>query len=313
MYKLKINSVLTDDNGEKFFGNGPYELLKGVKEYGSLSLAAKAMNMSYSKAYHLIKRSEEVLGYKLISSRSGGEKGGGSLLSEKGEIFLSSYAEFSMANRMASNLHLDRMVFDYDLTGIRFIILASGKGKRFKENKLLYPIDGKPSISYLLDTLMPIKDNCIVSSIHKEVDEIAKAKGYICALHKDESLSSSIKEGLKIIEKPCATVFIQADQILFTLSSLMMMAKEYQKDNKSFYKLSYNGIKAAPTLFPEKYFNKLLKLEGEEGGSVVIKNDSSNKVKAVEALFPWEIWDLDSKEELAYFEDIISYIRREGR
>ena len=87
MYRLKMNSILTDEKDEKFFGNGPLYLLEGVREYGSLSASAKAMNMSYSKAFKLIKRSEEALGFKLLESVSGGKDGGSSVLSSKGEMF----------------------------------------------------------------------------------------------------------------------------------------------------------------------------------------------------------------------------------
>ena len=44
MYKLKYK-IWIDQDG-KAFGQGPYKLLEGIKETGSLSKAAKALNMS---------------------------------------------------------------------------------------------------------------------------------------------------------------------------------------------------------------------------------------------------------------------------
>lgn len=93
MCQLKYKIWIEVEEG-KIFGVGPLKLLRGVKETGSLSEAAKNMNMSYNKAHTLIKSIEEKLGYKLISSRTGGLKGGGSELTEKAEKFIIAYQNF---------------------------------------------------------------------------------------------------------------------------------------------------------------------------------------------------------------------------
>ncbi|MBQ6477781.1 MAG: NTP transferase domain-containing protein [Erysipelotrichaceae bacterium] len=311
MYKLKINSILTDENDEKFFGNGPLYLLEGVRKYGSLSATAKAMNMSYSKAFRLIRRSEEALGFKLLESVSGGVKGGSSALSEKGLLFLSSYREYALANRIYGNTHLDDLFPCEIPDDAALILLASGKGKRFEENKLLYRLNGKPLISYLLDTLLPIKDSCIVSTIHEEVKQIGEKQGYRIAMHQDGSLSASIRDGLSLIKKDCAMIFVQADQPLLSLTSILRLIKAHRKDPGTVYRLSYDDKQASPILFPPQYYPELMKLKGEEGGSTLFKKDPKIVIGKTEALLPWELWDLDKKEELHYFEDMIRFLRKE--
>lgn len=76
------------------FGKGPLELLKGVKETGSLSESAKKMGMSYNKAYNLIKDIEKKLGYGLIISKTGGASGGGSELTVDAEVLIDKYEKF---------------------------------------------------------------------------------------------------------------------------------------------------------------------------------------------------------------------------
>ena len=308
MYKLKINSILTDEKDEKFFGNGPLYLLEGVRRYGSLSASAKAMNMSYSKAFKLIKRSEEALGFELLDSVSGGKDGGSSKLSAKGEMFLSFYRDFSLANRIYGDSHLDDLAVYDDLEGIGIVVLASGKGKRFEENKLLYEIGGRPLIAYLLNTLLTISDICVVSTIHEEVEEVGKKLGYRVAMHAEESLSDSIRYGLSLLKEDCATVFVQADQPLLSLVSIMRLIKAYRRDPEAVWRLAYGGRKASPVLFPPKYFGSLQKLEGEEGGSALFKKEKDIRVESVDALFPWELWDIDRKEDLLHFEDMIRYL-----
>ena len=311
MYRLKINSILTDEKDEKFFGNGPLYLLEGVRKYGSLSATAKAMNMSYSKAFKLIKRSEEVLGFELLESVSGGKGGGSSKLSRKGELFLSSYKDYALANRIYGSAHLDDLNVTEDLGGIGIVILASGQGKRFDENKLLYRINDQPVIAYLLKTLLPIKDCCVISTIHTEIEKIGKELGYRVAMHEEESLSASIRYGLSLINEDSAMIFVQADQPLLQLTSLLRLIRAYRKDPDAVQKLSYKERKASPVLFPPKYRTGLSQLKGEEGGSALLKKEKEIRIEAVEALFPWEIWDLDRKEDLPYFEDMIRYLGKE--
>ena len=67
-YKLKIQI----GNNEPNFGKGVVELLELCDKYGSLSKAYKEMGMSNSKAWKIIKRAQEDLGYELVHTPSGG-------------------------------------------------------------------------------------------------------------------------------------------------------------------------------------------------------------------------------------------------
>lgn len=92
---LKPMIRLTIKRKEKFFGPGVATLLHLIDEHGSIQSAAKYMNMSYSKAWKIIKRAEEELGFQLLVSKNGGVGGGSSELSEKGRDFLSDYDSFT--------------------------------------------------------------------------------------------------------------------------------------------------------------------------------------------------------------------------
>ena len=86
-YKLTLRLVLED----KSFGPGPMGLLNGVKNTGSLHKAAENMNMSYSKAWTIIKNLEKEWGFNILIRQTGGANGGGSSLSEHGEELLCKY------------------------------------------------------------------------------------------------------------------------------------------------------------------------------------------------------------------------------
>lgn len=78
----------------KVFGKGPYELLRGIRDTGSLSESAKGMKMSYNKAFNLIKDIEKKLGYELLASKRGGTSGGGSTLTSEAETLMMKYESF---------------------------------------------------------------------------------------------------------------------------------------------------------------------------------------------------------------------------
>lgn len=92
MLQIKYKIWLQDEG--RTFGKGIYDLLIGVKNNGSLSVAAKDMGMSYNKAHNLIKNAGKRLGFELLLSKSGGNKGGGSLLTEEAENFIKTYDKF---------------------------------------------------------------------------------------------------------------------------------------------------------------------------------------------------------------------------
>jgi molybdate transport system regulatory protein len=83
-----------DENNEKFFGEGPARLLRGVERTGSLRAASLEMNMAYTKALKLVKNAEAALGFPLISSMAGGKAGGGSNLTPKGKEWLERYEKY---------------------------------------------------------------------------------------------------------------------------------------------------------------------------------------------------------------------------
>lgn len=79
---------------EKNFGPGTMELMCLVRQTGSLSAACKEMGMAYSKAWKIIKNAEADLGFSLMEGIRGGEHGGSTVLTERGEEFLDRYLAF---------------------------------------------------------------------------------------------------------------------------------------------------------------------------------------------------------------------------
>ncbi|MCQ1528856.1 winged helix-turn-helix domain-containing protein [Lutispora saccharofermentans] len=91
--KLESRFWLEED-GVKVFGKGPLILLEAVDKLGTLNKAANKLDMSYSKAWSMIKRAEAKLGFSLLERHTGGIEGGGSDLTPEARALIKSYRNF---------------------------------------------------------------------------------------------------------------------------------------------------------------------------------------------------------------------------
>ena len=102
----QIKLYLCNEEGQRFFGEGPYQLLRCIERCGSLRSAAQEMNMAYTKAFHLIRHSEEKLGFPLTEKTIGGTGGGGSRLTAEAKELMTRYEQYKSAcARAASQLY----------------------------------------------------------------------------------------------------------------------------------------------------------------------------------------------------------------
>lgn len=79
-YKV-AGSLWIESDGERFFGPGRVELLEKIEETGSINKAAKQMGMSYKKAWEMISALNSQVSKPFVVTQTGGEKGGGSVIS----------------------------------------------------------------------------------------------------------------------------------------------------------------------------------------------------------------------------------------
>lgn len=77
--------------GERAFGPGKADLLERIAAEGSISSAAKAMNMSYSRAWRLVDTMNAAFRKPLVELATGGKRGGGATVTAHGEEVLALY------------------------------------------------------------------------------------------------------------------------------------------------------------------------------------------------------------------------------
>lgn len=92
------------------FGPGKAALLDAIAQTGSISAAAKSMQMSYRRAWLLVDTMNRAFHQPLVIAGAGGKRGGGATLSTQGQWVLAEYqalcahANLDLAPRAAALL-----------------------------------------------------------------------------------------------------------------------------------------------------------------------------------------------------------------
>lgn len=84
-----------DIDGERFFGPGPAQLLRLIDSTGSISQAARAMGMSYRKAWDIVDNVNTRGKKPFVMAQKGGQSGGGAQLTETGRKALVAYEKLA--------------------------------------------------------------------------------------------------------------------------------------------------------------------------------------------------------------------------
>jgi len=90
--------VYLEENGPKL-GRGKIELLKAVRDRGSISAAARSMGMAYRHAWCLLDELNRSFSDPVITSTMGGPRGGGARITAWGEELVE---RFEAMNQIAT-------------------------------------------------------------------------------------------------------------------------------------------------------------------------------------------------------------------
>lgn len=88
--RLKLHVRILSEN-EIAFGPGKAELLEAIQRTGSISQAAKCMNMSYRRAWQLVETMNQCFRSNLVETQTGGTHGGGAVITELGQLVLNKF------------------------------------------------------------------------------------------------------------------------------------------------------------------------------------------------------------------------------
>ena len=187
------------------------------------------------------------------------------------------------------------------------IVMAAGASRRFGENKLLRELGGIPLYRR---ALAAVPHDCftgvVVVTSCMPVANHAQTCGFTVVPNPDpeKGISRTIRLGLDALPHCDGILFMTADQPLLTADSIHRICDDFRQNPLSIVCAAADGIRGNPCLFPRSLFPALLALEGDRGGSAVIREHP--QLLRLVPVPAEELADTDTAEELARLEACIS-------
>lgn len=165
---------------------------------------------------------------------------------------------------------------------LAFIYLASGFGRRFGSNKLLYNLQGRPLYQHGFLALQQAKQQLEEKGYNIELVVISQyltilrwceeqgAKGIFNA-HSAEGITASVKLGTKKAAACDALLFCVADQPYLTAETIGKLVEGYAVSGKTLGCIGCGQRQGNPSLFAKQYVKELLSLKGDRGGRFILQ------------------------------------------
>lgn len=90
---MTVIKIRIDFDHERYIGHGKIQLLELIGQHGSIAQAAKAMDMSYKRAWYLIDEFNSMFADPLIERQHGGRGGGAARLTPFGLELVRQYRD----------------------------------------------------------------------------------------------------------------------------------------------------------------------------------------------------------------------------
>lgn len=179
------------------------------------------------------------------------------------------------------------------------IVMAAGNARRFGSNKLDARVEGKTLLRCALEA---VPASCFarvaVVTQYPQGMELSREMGFLPVENSrpDLGLSHTIALGMAHMQDMDAVLFQVSDQPLLRRDSVEQLVEVYRSHPDRLVALGHDGVRGNPCLFPAGLFPELLALEGDHGGSAVIRRHE-DRLLLVEAS-PRELTDVDTPQAL---------------
>ena len=180
------------------------------------------------------------------------------------------------------------------------LIMAAGNASRFGSNKLAAKVDGKMLIEHALETV-PREEFARVTVVtqYDEVLVLARRFGFTVLVNPfpEWGASHTVRLGTEAMADCDAILYQVADQPLLRRETVARLIDAWLEQPERIAALAHGGVRGNPCLFPARFFPELLALEGDRGGSAVIRRHPE-ALLLVEAPAE-ELADVDTARDLA--------------
>ena len=195
---------------------------------------------------------------------------------------------------------------EFTAAPIGCLIMAAGNASRFGENKLTASFAGKSLFSLALaaipaDTFARVT---VVSQYPALLQEAEQAGFHAIRNDRpDDGISRTIRLGTEAMADCAGILYMVADQPLLRQETVLRIVQDWRQHPSCIVGAAHNGHRGNPCLFPARFFPELCALEGDRGGSAVIRQ-YPERYLAVDVP-PEALADVDTPEALRAIRDTL--------
>jgi len=182
---------------------------------------------------------------------------------------------------------------------INAIIMASGYGRRMGTNKLLLLFRNKALVEHIIDKIVECDFyNKVIVSRDERILELALKKGIGTVQNNSayKGQSESIKLGIVNTLKADGYMFFTADQPLINVETIRLLIDTFNKDSNAIVVPRFEDKRGNPVIFPAKFIDELMLIEGDKGGKSVITKNIKDVI-FVDIKNEYELMDIDTYED----------------
>ena len=183
------------------------------------------------------------------------------------------------------------------------IILAAGNSSRLGQPKQLLQYQNKSLIRHVAEAAVSAIGSPVIivtGSVQNQIaDELQELSVHFVQNNEwQEGMASSIRIGInelsKINSQTEGVILAVSDQPFVTSELFLDLIQKAETSENSIVACSYQNTLGTPVLFPKKYFDSLLALNGAEGAKKLLKRFQND---VVSILFPLGDIDIDTQED----------------
>lgn len=183
------------------------------------------------------------------------------------------------------------------------VVLAAGLATRFGADKLVTPVKGKPLYRHMLEKLeaFPGMERILVTN-RECIAREAETTGIRTVWNGEPELGIShsiqlgIREVLRVKPKAEGILFCVCDQPGLSIAAIQHIWNLAAVRPGKIICAGHEGQYGNPVLWPSKYLEELLRLQGDKGGRELLKKYPEEIILAETK--PEELKDVDKKEDL---------------
>jgi len=181
------------------------------------------------------------------------------------------------------------------------VLLAAGQSSRFGGNKLLADFGGRPVVCRAMEAvreLAPVRR--VIVTGNEEIAALAKTYGFAVISNRQPELglSRSIHLGVESMADLDAVLLLTGDQPLLTGKTLKRLCSQFKDGEKGIACLRDGTHSGNPAILSNRYFPKLLALEGDCGAKGILRANEQD-LTVVSCSREDELEDCDTPQALA--------------